>query len=152
MNPQKNNIFKLEDLKKENPFQVPENYFDTLGNRIADRIETREAAKRGLSFASVKLKPILSFAGGFAALAFFIYLGVSFLFTFTGQSGEVGNPDLADLTEYSIISELDQTLLIEEFSVQTQGAADSLNSMNQENIIDYLVKQDIDISTIIDEL
>lgn len=152
MNSQENNRFKIEDLKKSNPFQVPENYFDSLGNKITDRVETQAADKKVFFFDSVRLKPILSFAGGFMSLAFLIYLSVSIFQTYSGQSGKTLNHEIGNFNEFSIVSELDQTLLLEEFSAQNNVAGDSLHSENRETIIEYLVKQDIDISTIIDEL
>lgn len=150
MNPEDNKKFKLEDLQKEQPFRVPENYFDSLGVRIADRVQVQEE-KKALSFGFVQLKPLLSFAGGFAGLALIIYLAVSiFSNNIPNSKTDTG---IADNIEYSIVSGLDEATLVENFGSETSSEADSATrSENKERIIDYLVGEDIDISTIIDEL
>lgn len=154
MNPQNKNKFNLDDLKKENPFQVPENYFDSLGSRITDRIQAGKPMEKESMFAFVRLKPILAFSGGFTGLALLIYFGFSVFINKSGYVNSQANTEIATLTEYAIVSELDEAVLIEEFAEAQADAipADSLHLENQENIIDYLIKEDIDISTIIDEL
>jgi hypothetical protein len=37
---------KLEDIPKENQFKVPENYFESLENKIAERIEKEKSIKK----------------------------------------------------------------------------------------------------------
>lgn len=150
MDPLKNNKFNLDDLKKQNPFQVPEHYFDSLGTRISDRFEASTPKEKDLSFANFKLRPIMSFSGGFVGLAIVIYFGFSLFFndsaTIKNQSKE-----MAGLTVYSLVSEIDEAVLLEEFS-NTTSLTDSVKKENKDNIIDYLVKENIDISTIIEEL
>lgn len=144
MKPPENNIIKLDELKSQNPFQVPENYFDSLGSRIVDRIETGAPKKERV----FEIKPILVFAGGFACLALVIQLAISVMYPKTGE----GKKASLELAEYSIASELDEATLIETLSQENTPVTDSILQVNQENIITYLVKEDIDLSNIIEEL
>ncbi len=152
MNTQDNKRNILENLKKDNPFQVPENYFDSLGSRISNRITANTSTEKQQYISFAMVKSTLVFAGGFAGLALIIYFGVSIFFTKLGVEKNTSQNEIAFLTEYSIISELDESTLIESFSKENSEISDSLHLENNENIINYLVKEDIDISTIIDEL
>lgn len=149
MSPQ-NNKFTLDNLKKQNPFQVPENYFDSLGARISGKIEAQTHKEKEAAFGSLKAKPALLFAGGLASIAIIAYLGISLFFSGSGNT-KLTASDIATLTEYSIASELDEATLLETFSSEVSSAPDTSAVNNKENIIDY-IKDDIDISTIIDEL
>lgn len=149
MDPNKTNKFNLDDLKKENPFQVPEHYFDSLGARIADRIEV-PVNNREVAPSFLKLRPVLAFSGGFLGLALIVYFSFSVFFTGEVKENTLANTEIANLDEYAIVSQLDEAVLIEAFS--KPAPSDLLEQDNNEHIIDYLVKEDIDISTIIEEL
>ena len=54
-----------EKYKSKNPFSVPDRYFDTLGDRVMDRIKDEEGKTRETSSFQT-LKPYLGLAGLFA--------------------------------------------------------------------------------------
>ena len=54
-----------EKYKSKNPFTVPDRYFDTLGDRVMDRIKDEEGKTRETSLFQT-LKPYLGLAGLFA--------------------------------------------------------------------------------------
>ena len=54
-----------EKYKSKNPFTVPDRYFDTLGDRVMDRIKDEEGKTRKTSLFQT-LKPYLGLAGLFA--------------------------------------------------------------------------------------
>ena len=54
-----------EKYKSKNPFSVPDRYFDTLGDRVMDRIKVEEGKTRETSSFQT-LKPYLGLAGLFA--------------------------------------------------------------------------------------
>ena len=60
-------------LKKDNPFRVPENYFETFTDRLNDRIdeEAQRSKKRSIF---VILNPILKFAAVFAIAMLLVYI------------------------------------------------------------------------------
>jgi hypothetical protein len=152
MDPLKNNKFNLDDLKKEHPFQVPEHYFDSLGARISDRIEASDHRRKEFAFSRLKLRPILVFSGGFAGIFLVIYFGFSAFFKDSSTIKNQINNEMENLSEYALVSGLDEATLVEEFSTTGSSQTDSLKSEHKDNIIDYLVKENIDISTIIEEL
>ncbi|NJO68025.1 MAG: hypothetical protein HC830_00990 [Bacteroidetes bacterium] len=152
MDSQKNKQFKLDDLKKENPFQVPGNYFDSLGSRISDRIQANAPVEKQ-AFSLARVKPMLAFAGGFAGLALILYLGISVFFSQLNPGQTQIKTDVAEISAYNIISELDEATIVENFYEEDETATDSLlQQKKREQIINYLVTEDIEISTIIDEL
>jgi hypothetical protein len=153
MNPENKKQFKLDDLKKENPFQVPENYFDSLGSRISDRIVANVSPQKVPAHTFVRLKPVMIYTASIAALALFIYLGVSFFSKDVDHPALVAQTSSQDLNEYAIISGIDEATLLENFPQETSTAVDSTEHIkNKDKIIDYLVNENIDISTIVDEL
>ena len=54
-----------EKYKSKNPFTVPDRYFDTLGDRVMDRIKDEDGKTRKTSLFQT-LKPYLGLAGLFA--------------------------------------------------------------------------------------
>ena len=54
-----------EKYKSKNPFTVPDRYFDTLGDRVMDRIKDEDGKTRKTSWFQT-LKPYLGLAGLFA--------------------------------------------------------------------------------------
>lgn len=54
-----------EKYKSKNPFTVPDRYFDTLGDRVMDRIKDEDGQTRKTSLFQT-LKPYLGLAGLFA--------------------------------------------------------------------------------------
>ena len=54
-----------EKYKSKNPFTVPDRYFDTLGDRVMDRIKDEDGKTRKTSLFQT-LKPYLDLAGLFA--------------------------------------------------------------------------------------
>lgn len=153
MNTRNTSGFKLEDLKKENPFQVPENYFDSLGMRVADHVHAKTSKHEIYVPVFARLKPILVLSSGFAGLALIIYIRGAVFFNKADNNTLVNNQELASITEYSIVSDLDNATLVENLYEENTPAKDSaIHTENKEKIIDYLVEENIDISTIIDEL
>jgi hypothetical protein len=59
---------KLDDIPKENNFKVPENYFENLENKIAERIESEKPTKRISPFDI--FKPYMYMAASVIVLTF----------------------------------------------------------------------------------
>ena len=77
-------------LKKDNPFRVPENYFETFTDRLNDRIdeEAQRSKKRSIF---VILNPILKFAAVFAIAMLLVYIPLKKYFPAV-QENLVQNP------------------------------------------------------------
>ncbi len=80
MNNQNNIQGPLSKLKRENPFKVPEGYFDEFPARMQQRIqqESQLAVKpRGRIIQMIK--PALALAAGFAAIIVMVYFPLTYL-------------------------------------------------------------------------
>ncbi len=146
---EKDNILEqMEDRRKENPFQVPEGYFDTLHARIQDRIQNENVS----SFTKVVRILRSQLALGvylvlFAAVAY----GIIAIVLPQAQDNSLPSSDYArtmevDAFEYSEQHFIDVLLEEETTKEEEQKAKET------EYYIHYLVDEDIDYGTLIDEL
>lgn len=79
----------LKDDLKNNPFNVPESYFDSLPTRVQELCSASGSAKTGLW---AMLKPQMGFAVGFGMLALVAYGGFSLI----GSSANGVNPTVVE--------------------------------------------------------
>ncbi len=144
----------LEDISKENPFIVPENYFDNFTIRLTDKISSIEERKH----------PVRSFS---AMRPQFVYLTVTFLVlvclfglgiynhSFTKK---LSVSELRHNIEFSIVNETDENELIYQLEVAENISVAQVDSLNinkpetSKHLIEYLSKEDIDINTIEDAM
>jgi hypothetical protein len=144
---------KIQGLKKDNPFKVPDHYFDSLGVRISDRVQALNIEKTVSVPLFSKLRPILIYSTGFAGVAIILYFGISIFFTKHHTNTPLTSQEMANNYEYSLVSGIDDATLIDNLSQETKTMNDSVgNRTEKDHIIDYLVKEDIDMNTIIDAL
>ena len=68
---------ELNDIKKQNPFKVPENYFENLSERIMSQTSATEA---GIPKKSIvrRLRPFLAMAASVALFALIGYTAIYF--------------------------------------------------------------------------
>lgn len=94
MNKDRETNDKLDGMKKDLPFSLPENYFENFPERLRDRLETRQ--KSGFVEKTYKLvRPQLAIA---AVLAAFILLGY-FIVRSTLDTGRQNE----NIEEYAVI-------------------------------------------------
>jgi len=76
---------QLRNHRKELPFRVPENYFESFADRLLVRIEREEqpSKKRSLYF---YLKPALMMAASIAIVMLLVYVPVKKFYPSTGMS------------------------------------------------------------------
>ncbi len=143
---------KLNDeIKKGNPFKVPEGYFDTLTERTMSAIrksgdEEDAVTETDRPVRRISLKPYLALA---AAILGFAVISTVMVRVMTGDraaaENETGNSLYADLAAeeldtYMIEYELNQT---EPVDITGNGQA-----VSSDVIIDYLMTEDIDLNDI----
>lgn len=129
---------KPGDSEKKNPYRVPPLYFDDIADRVMERIETEpgyQAERRSL-FSIIR--PHITLAAAMIVLAIVSWWGLRLLLPDSENSrGE----RQSDLTTY-LVSEVDmETLLSESQGVELTGFGEAVDS---EEIIDYLILNDID--------
>jgi len=140
----------LSKIEKINAFEVPEGYFDSLPGIIQEQIASDKGVVRRL--------PIYMNVRAIAVAASIALIAVSFLL-FNIQDVEntkllafedIATEEIALLLENSdyIDEEMITESLIEEESSSTDGEVFD----ETDEIIDYLLDNDIDLSTIINEL
>jgi hypothetical protein len=138
---------ELNDIPKENPFRVPEGYFEGLTGRIANATSGIEPAVEKKSIMRI-LRPYIAVA---ASIAFLALIGTSALYISKYQNK---NHLPIDLT----VSELnanylnDIDLLTLEEKVADSGTFDKIPEVGSNEIIDYLISENIDILDIYEQL
>ena len=89
--------FNLDELKRENIFQVPENYFDRLPNRIMQRVTATPESSQPLGWLSAHWQMALA-GSGFAAIFATVFM-LNFGDTqpdFSQQLAQVNNTEIVN--------------------------------------------------------
>jgi hypothetical protein len=136
---------KLDELKKEPPFDVPENYFDTFHDRLKDRIG--KEAKRDRPGIVRTLRPWMAVAAGFIVVA---VLYITFFNPVTNTNTAfsdnelieefdeaINDPILLQLNEYDIacyLSDCDQPA-----SAESANDEIDLTGLTMEDIDDLIL-------------
>jgi hypothetical protein len=85
---EKNKRFKISEMKREHPFDVPEGYFEAFSERVSDLVKEEEAS--GSLFRVRYLKPVVGIVATVAAILLLVFLPFNeFL------SGYITDDDLA---------------------------------------------------------
>jgi len=133
-----NNESKIKD---QNPFRVPENYFDEVKSKVLSG-PSGNGGEEKKSYVVRLLKPALTLAAAMLALAIISYSGLKLLFPENEQVNEVS------YTEF--IHQFDEAELID-IIVQEEYNSQEFN-IDSDEIIDYLLEQDIEYTLIIELL
>ena len=137
-------------LKKGNPFRVPDNYFDNLPEKIQANIHTRKKAA-GMPVTRIidYLKPHLALAAAILGFALIGYTGFRY-FINKNSNSNISNREIAEYMDF-YSNDVDNTLIMELLEEQEQQSVE-INDDLSEEIIDYLLNENIDIYTIVNQL
>jgi hypothetical protein len=143
------NINKLiGSAGKETPFKVPDGYFDQLPLRIQDQCVSENVEE------NTKIVPLwqvvrsqLALASGFAAIALIAFVGYYYLQP-TDQGQVLSNDDYIEIVKRNIY-DYDEGKLIKESGKFI--SYDSINNELKEDMIQYLLDQDIDYVTLMEQ-
>ncbi len=141
----KNIAPNLSNIKKENPFSVPDNYFDEFPSKIQNEISEKEKLPYLKRFLQV-LKPNLSLA---ASITIFALIAVIAVKSFVKDSNTYNN-NIADDSEIADIEmfDIDDNTIIDIIVEETETNND--DEIFDDEILDYLA-YNTDYNTIIDE-
>jgi hypothetical protein len=152
----------LPEIKKENPYKVPDGYFDRFSGRMADKIAAANHERKEWKFLFLT-KPQLIFVSSFVVLVFIAY-GI-FRFTNIDHPSEklthqeiakLIEDDIFNYDENMIIENYEETYPVEEIVIESviQEPVTDITSDEEysEEIIEYLVEEDIDLESIVQEL
>ncbi len=149
----KNIAPKLSNIKKENPFKIPEGYFDNFSSRLSEKIHGRETPgfyeKHVLT-----LKPYLVAAALIVAV---IITGKILYNMFYHESniGDLKSSEIADLISedaYYISEESIMDIIYANDIAEEDNKTDDDNNKMTNEVIDYLIDEDIDLIDIIDAI
>lgn len=138
----------LHKMEKQNPFAVPENYFENLNSVIQDKISAQKKISWSEQFSGFMAAHKLSLATFAVVLA----LGSVYYFKNTQQS--ISNDTntefaLSDEELNTLAGELDEHTLAEVYVSETASEANTNDSLQVE---DYLIENNIDVNTLLNEL
>ncbi len=148
----KNKKFRLEDIPKKNPYQVPKRYFGSFNDRLMEKIRSEE--KKPVKTFRLILRSNLALAASLLAFALISYLGFSLI---TGGKIDANSQNLTytEFLEEEIYS-LDEELLLDAYEQIDNSVSESIENGESEDyseeIIQYLSAEDIDLSLIYEEL
>ncbi len=153
MDEMKNIAPKLSNIKKENPFKIPEGYFDNFSSRLSEKIhggETRGFYKKYV----LTLKPYLVAAALIVAV---IITGKILYNMYYHESniGDLKSSEIADLISedaYYLSEESIMNIIYENDIAEEDKKPDDDNDKMTNEIIDYLIDENIDMLDIIDAL
>lgn len=135
---------KHENIPNKNPFKVPEDYFDTLTDRVMSKIgEAEETKIIAIPFIK-RVRPYLALAAMITAFA----LITTVIVKLTNQP-EYGVSDLAAsefMFDETMINDIDLYLIEEQAALMNDPL--SVPDVDKEAIIDYLVNNDVALSNI----
>jgi hypothetical protein len=138
---------ELNDISKQNPFKVPENYFEEVNSKILSETTGTDSGriKKGVIR---RLRPYLAIAASIAMLVILSYTAIHF---FTPAKNISGLPNIT-LNEFSDNYLNDIDILTLEENASTNGIFREVTGFNTNDIIDYLVLENIDIYDIYEQL
>jgi hypothetical protein len=131
---------------KQNPFRVPENYFDELPSRIEQRIAGRE------SMPSKEVLSLFNNPGLRVAASLFLIIGLATVIFFVFYDNTNVETSLTMQDDYSIVKEyllhdIDNSELFQaylEMSLETEnGNLLSSESPQEQEVIDYLLEDEL---------
>ncbi len=143
---------RLSEIRKENPFSTPDNYFDEFPGRIRSRITAREEESKVFpTFEKIwqVLRPQLALVAIIAGFAFLGYHG--FRFISEPDQVDVSGDQISEFFEFQyynydhslLLSELDEEDLLEDFYQEDE---------EMEAYIEYLTWDDnLDLYAIVAE-
>lgn len=142
----------LQGFSRENPFRVPDGYFDRFPMKMSDRI-VQEKSRFTFPFPSL-LKPIPMFA----TAAVIIVVSIVGIKTLTTSDEALSQEEISnyvyqegiidELTEEEILEYSDLAFSEEDTTKQTINNS----SIDDQSIQEYLIDQDLDEADIINEL
>ena len=136
----------LSGIKKEVPFRVPDNYFEKLNDSVMDRIrESERTTRRPLTR---RLIPLVSLAGAAAIIAGLLLLMPGILEQ--REVSELSAEEIAWVLEDEIY-DLDGNVIESSLSSSEQDINSDPGNL-QDEIIQYLLDENIELESIVNEL
>jgi hypothetical protein len=137
----------INNIPNKNPFKVPDNYFDEVNRKIISAVSGINTEEKKISIYN-RFRTSILVAASIAGIIIISYSAAKLL-THKNVNSEVAEV-LHEVSTESFIYDIDISALEEDASklvLQEEGPDVSKN-----DIIDYLLKENIDISDIYEQL
>jgi hypothetical protein len=143
-----NNQYNLSKIEKTNPFTTPNGYFDSVLPRLQEKINTPATT-------SIRIpKPYLAYAA--AAIVTGIIVFISLFYQFHSNTHETAG--FAEIIDYET-HEIDESAIIEIFEdkntdinvLASEPLSQAINDDYKNEVIEYLIDDNIEYLTILDE-
>lgn len=130
----KNKSSQLSNMPKENPFRVPDHYFDDFSARLQSKIEAEKiiVPYRRNRFIQI-IKPALGLAASFALIFLLVYWPIKTLVPNKTASNQSGDAYISDMEYMNAIEEMDDYTF---FALLNEPSNSS--KMSTEDIANYL--------------
>jgi hypothetical protein len=155
MDEQNNKRTQPNEFSREHPFRVPDNYFVSFRERLNERI-ANEQNHAGVAWRTV-MKPVL-YSIGIASIAVLTFFSVQFLER-NNTGNQLDRSGIAALIEDDLYY-YEEELLVQEAFSNAEATTESVSNAADEEIsqeyadeiIDYLLYNDVELENIVDEL
>jgi hypothetical protein len=136
--PDNNEILKkLDSLKNNNQFSVPEGYWSEFNKKINDKIDSEEQRKSKNIIRVIR--PQLALAASFAAL---------FILSYSVFKALIPNDQLSENEIFIALEkelfDIDETVLFESVSIEKKQPTYTEFDLSEEEILDYLSEESSD--------
>lgn len=138
---------KLNEIPKKVPFKVPDNYFEELNNKILSATSEAKPAENKIRFLH-RFRSKLAVAASITGLIILSYTAIKLLSPSNNKS-EIS--DLLFMEENSLILEDIDIMTLEE-NVSSNALYPEIPGLSSSEIIDYLLRENIEISEIYEKL
>ncbi len=125
----------------ENPFRVPDGYFENFKDRLMDRIHQEQVNEPRKSAKKINLRPFIGIAAAIAGISLAIYI---LLQTVSVNQNHENIYDIAFLEKNGIF--LDESILVEELPLSDDF---DLNEWD-EDVLVYLASNEVDLLTLLE--
>jgi hypothetical protein len=130
-----------------NPFKVPDNYFEEVNRRIISAA-TGELQEKKMRTLRMPMRQYIAIAASVAVLALLSYTGIK-LFSPRRESLTLNNIP-TEVYSDEILNNID--LVVLEENTAASGIPEEGLHVDDQDIIDYLVRENIDINDIYEKL
>ncbi|MDP4222977.1 MAG: hypothetical protein Q8868_06655 [Bacteroidota bacterium] len=130
-----------------NPFKVPDNYFEGVSSRIISAT-TGELKEKKFRTVRMPMRQYIAIAASVAVLALLSYTGIK-LFSPRRESFTLNNIP-TEVYSDEILKDID--LVVLEENTSASGIPEEGLNLDDQDIIDYLIRENIDINDIYEKL
>jgi hypothetical protein len=138
---------KKNNIRNKNPFRVPEDYFENLNRRIIEGTSGKGMADAGQR-KIFRLKPYLAIAASVAVLVLLSYTGIRLFSSRRPSFPE--NMTSRELYIETMSDDIGTSFL--ELNAENLDIPDIIPEVGKDDIIEYLVQDDFEISDVYEQL